>query len=212
MIRTLTITLATGLLLLAGSSVAEQYCDHQAPDLVNSKPVVLLQTSLGDIEVQLDAVRAPRTVENFLNYVDSGFYDGTQFHRIIPGFMAQGGGFTTDHQQKASCEPVVNESGNGLSNSRGTIAMARLGEPHSGSSQFYINLVNNPKLDPNPQRWGYAVFGHVISGMEVVDAMAEVPTGTVPAMRGHRDVPLTPVELEKATIIGGVAPEAADTQ
>ena len=212
MIRTALTALSAGLLMLSGSALAEETCNREAPELINSKPVVLLQTSLGDIEVQLNATRAPLTVQNFLEYVDSGFYDGTQFHRVIPGFMAQGGGFTVDYEQKSTCDPVINESGNGLSNSRGTIAMARMGDPHSGTSQFFINLVNNAKLDPNPQRWGYAVFGEVISGMEVVDAMAGVPTGTLPQMQGHRDVPLTPVVLEKATITGGVAPGSQSSQ
>ena len=212
MTRTILTALAAGLLFVSGAAMAAEHCDHASPELVNSKPVVLLETSLGDIEIQLNANRAPLTVKNFLQYVDSGFYDGTQFHRVIPGFMAQGGGFTADHQQKTTCGSVINESGNGLSNKRGTIAMARMGEPHSGSSQFFINMVNNQKLDPTLERWGYAVFGQVISGMEVVDAMAEVPTGTLPAMRGHRDVPLTPVVLEKASIIGGIAPASADSE
>ena len=158
-----------------------------------------METSLGEFTLQLDGRRAPLTTANFLEYVKSGFYEGTIFHRVIPGFMAQGGGFTVDLEQKETREPVVNESGNGLSNRRGTIAMARTGNPHSGTAQFYVNLVDNRALDPNPQRWGYAVFGVVIEGMETLDKIAAVPTGPRPPL--PQDVPQSNIIIEKMTLL-----------
>lgn len=162
-------------------------------------PKVRVETSVGQFTLQLDGRRAPLTTANFLKYVESGFYEGTIFHRVIPGFMAQGGGFTAALEQKETREPVPNESGNGLSNRRGTIAMARTNDPHSGTAQFYINLVDNRALDPNPSRWGYAVFGEVIEGMETLDEIAEVPTGPRGPMR--QDVPQTNIIIEKMTLL-----------
>ncbi|TAN47989.1 MAG: peptidyl-prolyl cis-trans isomerase [Methylococcaceae bacterium] len=163
---------------------------------------VKLQTSLGSIVIQLDREHAPLTTDNFLAYVKEGFYDGVVFHRIIPGFMAQGGGFSADFEQKSTHAPIKNEADNGLKNKRGTIAMARTSDPDSATAQFFINLVDNTALDftsATPRGWGYAVFGAVTEGMEVVDAMAKVPTGS----RGpHADVPKTPILIEKATVIG----------
>jgi len=162
-------------------------------------PKVRVQTSQGVFVLQLDAERAPVTVHNFLEYVGAGFYDGTIFHRVIDGFVVQGGGYGPDFAEKPTRDPIPNESGNGLSNRRGTIAMARTGDPHSATSQFYINLVDNAKLDPNEQRWGYCVFGTVVSGMEVVDAIAKLPTGS----RGDipSDVPKTDVVVQKMEIV-----------
>jgi len=155
---------------------------------------VLMKTSKGDMEIALDAERAPRTVENFLRYVDEGFYDGTIFHRVISGFMIQGGGYTPDMKKKPTHEPVVNEAKNGLKNNRGTIAMARTSDPHSATSQFFINHKNNPNLDyPSFDGWGYTVFGRVTKGMEVLDAIASVPTTT---KNGMRDVPVESVVIE----------------
>lgn len=170
-----------------------------APHAGNPHPVVALQTNMGTIVVQLDRTRAPLTVKNFLEYVRAGFYDGTIFHRVIPGFVAQGGGFTKDFQEKPTRPAIPNESGNGLSNVRGTIAMARETAPHTATAQFYINLADNLNLDPQPNRWGYAVFGHVIKGMDVVDKIAAIPTG--PAGPFHSDVPTKAVVIEKATIV-----------
>src|SRR5262245_16409528 len=130
-------------------------------------PKVRVQTSQGVFVLQLDAQRAPITVANFLEYVGAKHYDGTIFHRVIDGFVAQGGGYTADLKEKETRGPIPNESGNGLSNVRGTIAMARTENPHSATSQFYINLTDNTKLDPKPERWGYCVFGKVVEGMEV---------------------------------------------
>ena len=151
--------------------------------------MITLKTSKGDIKINLFVEEAPITTKNFLDYVDSGFYKGTIFHRVIPGFMVQGGGFSTDFVQKPTSDPITNEADNQLSNRRGTIAMARTNVVDSATSQFFINLVDNDFLDfkaPTPQHFGYCVFGEVVEGMDVVDAIAAVPTGS----RGmHRDVP-----------------------
>jgi cyclophilin family peptidyl-prolyl cis-trans isomerase len=155
---------------------------------------VLMKTNKGDIVLELNADKAPKTVANFLRYVDEGFYDGTIFHRVIKGFMIQGGGYTPDMVKKNTHEPIENEAKNGLKNVRGSIAMARTGDPHSATSQFFINHVNNPNLDyPSFDGWGYAVFGKVVSGMEVVDAIAATPTGPHGPMR---DVPREPIIIQ----------------
>ena len=155
---------------------------------------VLMKTSKGDMEIALDADKAPKTVENFLRYVDEGFYDGTIFHRVISGFMIQGGGYTADMKKKPTHEPVVNEAKNGLKNKRGTIAMARTSDPHSATSQFFINVKDNDFLDyPGQDGWGYTVFGRVTRGLDVLDAIAGVPT-TV--KNGMRDVPVETVVIE----------------
>lgn len=159
---------------------------------------VRLSTSLGDIVLELDAVKAPKTVENFLAYVDSGFYDGTIFHRVIDGFMVQGGGFEPGLKQKATREPIRNEAANGLGNGAYTIAMARTSEPHSASAQFFINVKDNTFLnhsEPTAQGWGYCVFGQVVEGRDVVDKIKRVATGS----RGfHQDVPAEDVLIRKA--------------
>ncbi|MDH3713645.1 MAG: peptidylprolyl isomerase [Gammaproteobacteria bacterium] len=146
----------------------------------NQAPKVRLQTSLGEIVVQLDAQTAPLSVANFLAYVDKAHYDGTIFHRVMPGFMIQGGGFTAGFDRRVGGEPIRNEADNGLKNLRGTIAMARTQDPHSATSQFFINTVDNGFLDhrePTARGWGYAVFGKVVEGMETVDRISAVPTG-----------------------------------
>ena len=153
---------------------------------------VTIMTSQGDITLRLFADEAPVTVENFLNYVDSGHYGGTIFHRVIAGFMIQGGGFTANMVQKSTNAPIRNESDNGLSNKRGTIAMARTSNPDSATSQFYINHADNPNLDATPNRAGYAVFGEVVEGMAVVDAIASVKVGNA---SGHQKVPLQTVAI-----------------
>ncbi len=162
---------------------------------------IKLTTSLGNIVLQLDGEKAPKTTENFLTYVKEGFYNGTIFHRIIKDFMAQGGGFDTHFTQKETHAPVENEADNGLKNTRGSIAMARTNAPHSATGQFFINYKDNSFLNhtgKNASGWGYAVFGEVIEGMDVVDKMATVPTGN----RGsHQDVPKTDIVIEKAEII-----------
>jgi len=162
---------------------------------------VLVKTTHGDITLELDAEKAPVTVENFTQYVKDGFFDGTIFHRVINGFMIQGGGFTADMQQKETRSPIKNEADNGLPNNRGTIAMARTQIVDSATAQFFINLVDNDFLnhrDPSPQGYGYAVFGQVAEGMETVDAIAQVPTGNSGM---HQDVPQESVAIESATIL-----------
>ena len=164
-----------------------------------SHPTVSLQTSQGEIVLQLNRGKAPITVANFIRYVDSGFYTDTVFHRVIPGLMAQGGGYATNFKEKTTEQPIANESGNGLSNRRGTIAMARTPDPHSATAQFFINLADNARLDPNSRSWGYTVFGKVISGMDVVDRIAQIPTG--PAGPFRSDVPSTTVTIEAAKVL-----------
>ena len=163
--------------------------------LLAAQPHVLLTTSLGDVEVELDADKAPLSTQNFLRYVDSGFYNGVQFHRVIPGFMVQTGGFTADMQQKETSAPIRNEATNGLRNQRGTLAMARTSEVNSATSQFFINLVDNDFLDNGPRSYGYAVFGKVVKGMEIVDRIARAPT-TSHGM--HENVPAQPVLIKSA--------------
>lgn len=167
-----------------------------------AKPKVRLSTSMGDIVLELDAEKAPKTVENFLAYVKDGFYEGTVFHRVIGTFMIQGGGFTQELQQKKTRPPVENEADNGLKNNRGTIAMARTMDPHSATAQFFINVVDNQFLNfsaKNSRGWGYAVFGQVVEGMDVVDRIRQLPTGSGGPF--PTDVPKTPVIIVKATIV-----------
>ncbi len=163
--------------------------------------MVKLHTSLGVITLELDAEKAPKTVANFLQYVKDGFYDGTIFHRVIDGFMIQGGGFEPGMSQKPTLAPVENEASNGLKNDAYTIAMARTPNPHSATAQFFINVSNNSFLNftaPTPQGFGYAVFGKVVEGKEVVDAIKKVRTGS---QAGHQDVPVDDVIITKAEIV-----------
>lgn len=162
---------------------------------------VEMQTSAGTLRIELDDEKAPRTVQNFLEYVRKGHYDGTIFHRVIKGFMLQGGGFDADMQQKPTAAPIQNEANNGLKNKRYTLAMARTSAPHSASAQFFINTVDNGFLDftaESAQGWGYAVFGRVVDGTEVVDAIEKVRTGN---KAGHADVPLEAVTIVRAVAI-----------
>jgi cyclophilin family peptidyl-prolyl cis-trans isomerase len=159
-------------------------------------PRVSIKTSLGEFVIELDRERAPLTVENFLHYVRSGHYEGTLFHRVVQGFVAQAGGYDADFKEKETDRTVVNESGNGLSNRRGTVGLARTGEPHSGNAQFYINLVDNVALDPNPARWGYTVFGRVVQGMDVIDEIGYQPTSAGPPGTFPRSVPVQRIFIE----------------
>jgi cyclophilin family peptidyl-prolyl cis-trans isomerase len=183
--------LATATLLVAGAAQAQG-----AP-----APRVKLSTSAGDIVLELQATKAPKSVENFLAYVKKGHYNGTVFHRVIPGFMIQGGGFDKAMAQKPTEKPIENEANNGLKNDKYTVAMARTPHPHSASAQFFINVNNNAFLNhtaPTQQGWGYAVFGRVVEGEDVVDKIAAVPTGD----KGmHQNVPLTPVIINAATVL-----------
>jgi peptidyl-prolyl cis-trans isomerase B (cyclophilin B) len=164
--------------------------------------MVKLQTNLGDIVVELEDEKAPKSVANFLSYVNDGFYSGTIFHRVIDGFMIQGGGFTEAMQKKGTQAPIENEANNGLRNDRGTLAMARTNAPHSATAQFFINVVNNDFLNyrsSTPQGWGYAVFGKVVQGMDVVDKIRKIPTG--PGGPFPKDVPQAPVVIENASVV-----------
>lgn len=165
-----------------------------------TQPRVVLETSLGHITLELDAQKAPKTVANFLQYVKDKHYDGTVFHRVIDGFMVQGGGFTADMQQKPTRAPISNEADNGLKNTPLTVAMARTNDPHSATAQFFINIADNRFLNhtqPTPNGWGYAVFGKVVGGVDVVDKIRRVSTGS----KGmHQDVPTTPITILKATL------------
>jgi cyclophilin family peptidyl-prolyl cis-trans isomerase len=175
------------ILIFTGSVIAEDI-----------NPKVVLETSKGKIVLELFPDNAPETVKNFLNYVDAKFYDGMIFHRVIPNFMIQGGGFTTDMKRKTTQAPIKNEADKGLKNDRGTIAMARTGDPHSATAQFFINSKNNDSLNyrsKTQQGWGYAAFGKVVEGMKTVDAISAVKTKT---SGGSRDVPAEPVVIKSA--------------
>ena len=166
---------------------------------VLAAPTVEMQTSAGKMVIELNAEKAPVTVENFLKYAKEGHYDGTVFHRVMEGFMIQGGGFTADMGEKKTGAPIQNEARNGLKNQRGTIAMARRPDPHSATAQFFINHKDNTMLDyPGQDGWGYAVFGKVTRGMEIVDKIAKVPTGN----RGmHQNVPVEPVVIQSVKVL-----------
>ena len=162
-------------------------------------PRVRIETSEGTFVLELDTVRAPLSAENFLRYVRDGYYDGTVFHRVVPNFVVQGGGYDAGLAERKARASIPNESGNGLSNRRGTVGLAREESPHSGSSQFYVNLMDNAALDPLPSRWGYAVFGRVVEGMDVVDRIAHLPTQTVENFGA--DVPVARPVIKRAWII-----------
>lgn len=194
------------LLLLALPCLFACVADVDAANKVPAHPHIEVETTEGIFKLELDGKAAPLTVANFLKLVDSGFYDGTIFHRVVPGFMAQGGGYTPGFKEKPSGEPVPNESGNGLSNLRGTIAMARLDDPHSADAQFFINVANNIGQDPETAnldpvkhtvrgRWGYTVFGFVIEGMEVVDTI--VNAKSAPNGPGGAPAPVIPIVIKK---------------
>ncbi len=194
----LSLAVVVATLTLGATSLAAQ---TPAP-AAKPNPRVALDTSKGKIVVELFPDKAPLTVANFLQYVKSGFYDGVIFHRVIPDFMVQTGGFTPGMEQKPTKGQISNESSNGVRNERGTLAMARLSQPHTASSQFFINLKDNRSLDHSPRGWGYTVFGKVVEGMEVVDAVATVRTTT----KGpHGDVPVEPVIIKKASVVAVAA-------
>lgn len=181
-------------LLIAGNA------DAAATAAKAGNPVVLMETTLGSVKIELYADKAPLSVKNFLEYANSGFYEGTIFHRVIPGFMAQGGGFTTDRKQKETRAPIKNEAGNGLKNDRSTIAMARTANPDSATAQFFINVVNNDGLNrPSPDGYGYAVFGKVIDGMDVVDKIVTTPKQRLNML--FSDLPVTPVVIKSVKTV-----------
>jgi peptidyl-prolyl cis-trans isomerase A (cyclophilin A) len=192
MLKRLLSALLISLVLGSLASAAE-------PAAKPKNPVVVMETDLGNITIELFEKEAPISVKNFLDYVNSGFYNGTIFHRVIDNFMIQGGGFTVEMKMKQTNAPIKNEAANGLKNDRGTIAMARTGAPDSATSQFFINVVNNNGLNrPSPDGHGYAVFGKVIAGMNVVDDIRAVPTGT---SKGFQDVPETPVVIKSIKVL-----------
>lgn len=207
-LRALLLGALTLALLPATGVIAQAQDEPQATDESTtertddmSRPRIEMKTSKGTLTIELYQEKAPKTVENFLSYVESDHYDGTIFHRVIPGFMVQGGGFKPDMSQKDTGDPIENEADNGMKNTRGTLAMARTGNPHSATAQFFINTVDNSFLDhtgKNPQGWGYAVFGEVVDGMDVVDEIVKVPTGN---KGGHQNVPNEPVVIESATVV-----------
>ncbi len=192
--------LCAGLALCAVAATASAATSN-SPEGNSMHPRVKLQTSHGDIVLELDREKAPVTVDNFISYVESGHYDGTVFHRVIPNFMIQGGGFEPGMNQKPTQQPIENEANNGLKNDEYTVAMARTNDPHSATAQFFINVNNNDFLNhtaPTPQGWGYAVFGKVVEGTEAVDKIKGVATGT----KGfHQDVPKEDVVIEKAEVV-----------
>ena len=189
-IKIIVALIVIGVLAAAGVSLAAA-----------GNPKVELDTSKGKIVIELFPEKAPETVKNFLNYVEAKFYDGTIFHRVIPNFMIQGGGFTSDMKRKSAGAPIKNEADNGLKNERGTIAMARTGDPHSATAQFFINSVNNDFLNhksKTQQGWGYVVFGKVVKGMDVVDAISAAKTVT----RGrYSDVPAETIQIKSASVV-----------
>jgi peptidyl-prolyl cis-trans isomerase A (cyclophilin A) len=177
----------------AASAASAATSTKPAPAAAN--PQVQVVTSMGNFTIELNAERAPLTVAQFLKYVDQGFYSGTIFHRAIPNFVIQGGGYDADYKLKGNPTKVVNESGNGLTNQRGTVGLARPSEPHAGDVQFYVNLNDNASLDPNQTRWGYAVFGKIEQGMDVADRISTVATGAKGPFKD--DAPVKPVVIER---------------
>ena len=181
---------------LMGLAIASAWCLGAH---AQAAPSVQFQTSAGDFVIELNAEKAPKTVENFLQYVNDKHYEGTVFHRVIDGFMVQGGGFTVAMAQKPTRGPIPLEAANGLRNDRGTIAMARSGNPNSATAQFFVNVVDNPGLNaPQPDGFGYAVFGKVSSGMETIDKIRVLPTGN---KSGMQNVPLTPITINSVRIL-----------
>ncbi len=189
----------------ADTKVADKAPEKAAVAAPADKPVepapsrVRVNTNLGSFTIQLELNRAPLTVANFVQYQRDGHYNGLVFHRVVGNFIVQAGGFDKSLTQRSAIRSVANESGNGLSNKRGTVGLARTDAPHSGNSQFYINLTDNEELDPTPMRWGYAVFGKVVEGMDVVDLIGKVPTGSGGPF--GKDVPLDPIVIESITPI-----------
>jgi len=184
--------------LVSWSDNKDCFPPEMIPD--NLFPTVKLETSMGDIEVELNRMRAPHSVNNFLRYVLEGEYNGTIFHRVMPGFVVQGGGYTKDIEEKTMHENVLNESGNGLKNITGSIAMARYGDPHSATRQFYFNMSDNASLDPSSRNWGYTVFGEVVAGMKVLEAIAEMETAYSEDLDAE-DVPVEQILLIRASMV-----------
>ncbi|HSN16667.1 MAG TPA: peptidylprolyl isomerase [Gammaproteobacteria bacterium] len=200
-------SLLTGLVVLVVAACSQAPVQPAAapaaPPALPAHPMVKIVTNLGDMTVRLDTARAPLTVAEFLQHAEAHKYDDTSFYRIVPGFVIQAGDFTSDYKPLPDETPVPNESGNGLSNLRGTIGLAREADPHTGSYVFYINLADNRKLDPRPDRWGYAVFGQVVAGLDVMDKIAAVPTHDLTTQNHDEfpNAPVTPVTIEKVVVL-----------
>jgi len=185
---------------LAGALLAALFLSHPQSCAAEQNPQVRVTTNMGDFVIELLPERAPLTVANFLHYVREGYYSGTLIHRVVANFVIQGGGHdAADYKLKQVHDPVVNESGNGLQNKRATVGLARGELAHSGNAQFYVNLVDNPDLDPLPTRWGYTVFGRVVQGMDVADRIGVVPTGAMGPFKS--DAPLKPVIIQKIELV-----------
>lgn len=196
--------LALAGLLLPGIAAAQQAIE------LSEKPRVRVETTAGDFVIELNRVRSPRSVEAFLGYVTEGFYQGTIFHRVVPGFIVQAGGYTENLERKPVDSTIVNESGNGLSNLRGTVGLARTEGPHSATTQFYINLGDNLELNPRPSRWGYAVFGEVVEGMDVVGAIGDEPTGAAGPFESN--VPVEAIVIERIVVLSdNVSPSSSSS-
>lgn len=199
----LSVTLCMGLsvILPVSATASSNSTNPQGKTTMSTSPRVKLETNMGDIVIELDAAKAPKTAANFVDYVKDGFYNGTVFHRVMDGFMIQGGGFEPGLKQKPTKAPIDNEANNGLKNDKYTIAMARTNDPHSATAQFFINVADNDFLNhtvPTPNGWGYAVFGKVVSGTEVVDKIKGVKTGN---SGFHQNVPTQDVIINKAVIV-----------
>lgn len=177
----------------AGCEPGEVYADKTFPEVV-------IHTTMGDITVELDRNRAPITVNNFLKYIKQGSYNNTIIHRVQKDFVVQGGGYNKDYEEIEDCEKIFNESGNGLRNTRGTIAMARYNDPHSATSQFFFNMTDSPSLDPNTKNWGYTVFGEVLEGMEVLNQISNLPVGYSDKLDAE-NVPLTPLFIKSVEVL-----------
>lgn len=195
----------TALLLASLCTMVAATALAQEPLTSSLQPRVKIETTAGDFVIQLDTVRAPLTAENFLRYVRDGFYEGLLMHRVVANFVVQGGGYTADYKERQTRAAIPNESGNGLLNTRGSVGMARGESPHSATSQFYVNINDNGGLSPLPSRWGYAVFGQVVEGMDVIDRIAYVATGE---RKGFGDTPLEPIVITRATVVGEAAKPA----
>jgi cyclophilin family peptidyl-prolyl cis-trans isomerase len=198
---------------LALSTSGQLFAEETPPGAtLPDYPQIEVTTNAGSFVIELFTSRAPLTVSNFVQYVNSGFYEGIVFHRIVGGFVAQAGGYDTDYKLKQSGPMVPNEAGNGLSNRRGFVAMARTADPHSANSQFYINLADNLALDPNPTRWGYTVFGRVIEGMETIDEIGYRATGPGPIPGLAKDVPVDPIIITKMMLLPDTIEQTQSTQ
>ncbi len=195
-----TLVLLTGLAATAPAARAETPATPGAGD--GAPTHVRFDTNLGSFTIELATARSPLTVANFINYVRAGHYNGTIFHRVIANFVIQAGGYDDKLQAKAAATTVANESGNGLSNKRGTVGLARGDSPHSGNAQFYVNLTDNDDLDPTPLRWGYTVFGKIVDGMDVVERIGHTPTGSMGPFA--KDAPLEPVVIKHAELLSGL--------